>query len=123
LGLETVPTVRLSQLTPVQARAYILADNWLEEKPGWDKEILAIELQGLIDLDFEVDLTGFEVPETDVILDDADGAKREAAGPENEVPELHILDQRCNRCCSGIAALAIIRKTEPRVRGCLTSVQ
>jgi hypothetical protein len=25
-----------------------------------------------------------------------------------------------NRCCSGLAALAIIRKTEPRVRGCRT---
>jgi hypothetical protein len=37
-----------------------LADNKLAEKAGWDHELLAIELQGLIDLDFEVDLTGFE---------------------------------------------------------------
>jgi hypothetical protein len=28
-----------------------------------------------------------------------------------------------NRCCSGLAALAMIRKTEPRVRGCRTSAQ
>ena len=87
LGLNEVPTLRLSNLSPTEKRAYILADNKLAEKAGWDREILAIELQGLIDLDFEVELTGFEMGEIDIILDDADEAKGEAAGPEDEVPE------------------------------------
>ncbi len=56
LGISLVPTVRLSHLTEAQKRAYILADNRLAEKAGWDREILAIELQALIDLDFEVEL-------------------------------------------------------------------
>ena len=87
LGMTQVPTVRLSHLSPAERRAYILADNRLAEKAGWDREILAIELQGLIDLDFEVELTGFEMGEIDVILDEAEEAKREASGPEDDIPE------------------------------------
>jgi hypothetical protein len=60
LGLSGVPARRLPHLSAAEKRAYILADNKLAEKAGWDHELLAIELQGLIDLDFEVDLTGFE---------------------------------------------------------------
>jgi ParB-like chromosome segregation protein Spo0J len=76
LGIDAVPTCRLSHLSAAEKRAYILADNKLAEKAGWDKELLAIELQGLIDLDFEIELTGFEMPEIDLILEDA----REANG-------------------------------------------
>jgi DNA modification methylase len=88
LGLSEVPTLRLSHLSAAEKRAYVLADNRLAEKAGWDREILAIELQGLIDLDFEVELTGFETGEIDLILEDADAAKGEAAGPEDEIPDL-----------------------------------
>jgi ParB-like chromosome segregation protein Spo0J len=49
LGLAEVPTLQLSHLNPTQKRAYIVADNRLAEKAGWDKEILAVELQGLLD--------------------------------------------------------------------------
>jgi len=69
LQMEHVPTIRLEGLTEDQIRAYILADNRLAEKAGWDKSILAIELQHLIALEnFDVTLTGFEVPEIDLIL-------------------------------------------------------
>lgn len=44
-GLENVPTIRLEHLSDAEKRAYILADNKLAEKAGWDREILAIELQ------------------------------------------------------------------------------
>jgi DNA modification methylase len=70
LGLETVPCVRLEHLSDAQKRAYILADNKLAEKAGWDREILAIELQHLtsLDLDFDVTVTGFEMAEIDLLL-------------------------------------------------------
>ena len=61
-------------LSEDQVRAYILADNRLaEEKAGWDDSILAIELQHLltVNLDFDVTCTGFEVPEIDLILQEA----------------------------------------------------
>jgi DNA modification methylase len=73
LGMEEVPAIVLEDLNDDQIRAYILADNRLAEKAGWDQSILAIELQHLtsIELGFDVTITGFEVPEIDVILQEA----------------------------------------------------
>jgi DNA modification methylase len=73
LGIDRVPTVRLEGLTQDQIRAYVIADNRLAEKAGWAKEILAIELQHLITIDetFDVTVTGFEIPEIDLILQEA----------------------------------------------------
>ena len=87
LGLAAVPTIRLEQLTEPQKRAYILADNKLAEKAGWDREILAIELQHLmaIEVDFDISATGFEMPEIDVLIDGLD-AKPAKADPADEVP-------------------------------------
>jgi ParB-like chromosome segregation protein Spo0J len=44
LGLAEVPTVQIAHLSATQKGAYILADNRLAEKAGWDKELLAVEL-------------------------------------------------------------------------------
>ena len=73
LGLSSVPTIRLENLSPDEIRAYIIADNKLAESAGWDKSILAIELQHLttIESDFDVTITGFDIPEIDVILSPA----------------------------------------------------
>jgi DNA modification methylase len=70
LGMPEVPTIRLENLSPDQVRAYVIADNRLAEKAGWDKSILAIELQNLltIESDFDVTITGFEIPEIDLLL-------------------------------------------------------
>jgi DNA modification methylase len=87
LGIDAVPTCRLSHLSEADKRAYVLADNRLAEKAGWDKELLAIELQGLIELDVEVELTGFETAEVDLILDEAREANGAPSGPEDNVPE------------------------------------
>jgi ParB/Sulfiredoxin domain len=85
LGIKEVPTVRLAHLSEAEKRAYILADNRLAEKAGWDREILAIELQALVDLDFEVELTGFETAEVDLILEEANEAVG-TGGCEDEIP-------------------------------------
>src|SRR5207245_7846533 len=84
LGIDAVPTCRLSHLSEAYKRAYILADNKLAEKAGWDKELLVIELQGLIDLDFEIEFTGFEMPEIDLVLENAREAKGPSSGPEDK---------------------------------------
>ncbi len=70
LGIDQVPTVRLEGLTEDQIRAYVIADNRLAEKAGWDNEILAIELQHLsaLDITLDVTVTGFEIPEIDLIV-------------------------------------------------------
>jgi len=69
LGFEQVPIIRLESLTPAQIRAYIIADNRLAEDAGWDNDILKIEMQHLIvDDQIDISLTGFEIPEIDLIL-------------------------------------------------------
>jgi len=90
LGLPEVPVLPVTHLTPAEKRAYILADNRLAEKAGWDQEILAIELQALIDFDFEVELTGFELAQIDLILDEdvGRGSLRPNRRPRNFVPPL-----------------------------------
>ena len=84
LKMKTIPCVRLSHLSESDKRAYILADNRLAEKAGWDNEILAIELQHLVDVGFDIDLTGFEPAETDLIIE---GLVDGNDGPEDLVPE------------------------------------
>src|SRR5215204_3425700 len=49
LSIKEVPTVRLSHLNEAQRRAYVLADNKLALNAGWDRDMLAIELQALVD--------------------------------------------------------------------------
>lgn len=60
LGLEQVPCIRLGHLTEAQKRAYIIADNKLAENSGWDEELLALELQEIKELDFDLELIGLE---------------------------------------------------------------
>jgi DNA modification methylase len=87
LGIDAVPTCRLSHLSEADKRAYILADNRLAEKAGWDRQILAIELQGLIELDVEIELTRFETAEIDLLLEDAHEANGAPRGAEDNVPQ------------------------------------
>jgi ParB-like chromosome segregation protein Spo0J len=87
LGLDSVPTVRLAHLNAAQRRAYVLADNKLALNAGWDRELLAIELQGLIDVDFDVELTGFSPTEIDLVLDEArEGSPNGPTEAEDQVP-------------------------------------
>jgi hypothetical protein len=87
LGIAAVPVLRLSHLSDAEKRAYVLADNRIAQQAGWDREILVIELQGLIDLDFEVELTGFSTADIDIVLDAAAEAQDGPPAPEDEVPD------------------------------------
>lgn len=71
LGLMEVPTVRLSGMSDADIRAYVMADNKLAENAGWDEKLLGLELQYLseLDIDFDVSITGFELPEMDAFID------------------------------------------------------
>ncbi len=71
LGIDAVPTVQLDHLSAAEKRAYIIADNRLAELAGWDEELLAVELHGLLELELEFDITdiGFELPEIDLLLE------------------------------------------------------
>lgn len=87
LGWKRVPTLALSHLSDAERRAYVLADNKLALNAGWDREILAIELQGLVDLEFDVELTGFSLAEIDFVLEEAGESDPDRYdAPEDLVP-------------------------------------
>ena len=74
LKLTRVPTIRRSNMSEAQIRAYVIADNRLAELAGWDREVLAIELQqlGELDLGFDLEIAGFECAEIDLLIADLD---------------------------------------------------
>jgi DNA modification methylase len=86
VGMSDVPTVRVDHLTPAQIRAYVIADNKLAENAGWDRALLALELQELsVDLNFDVTVTGFEVAEIDLLIQDLNEGAPDEADEVSEV--------------------------------------
>jgi DNA modification methylase len=87
LGMQLVPIVALSSLSEADKKALIIADNRIAELSNWDRDILAIEYQGLHDLQFDdIEVTGFSLGEIDTILDDASEKKPVGPGPEDDLP-------------------------------------
>ncbi|MEP2707646.1 MAG: DNA methyltransferase [Roseibium sp.] len=78
IGLADVPVRKLSHLSENEVRAYILADNKFAENAGWDRDLLAIEMQGLMALDFDIEDLGFSTVEIDLTIGDAQTATPEA---------------------------------------------
>lgn len=66
MGLSEVPTIKLSDLTDDQRRAYIIADNKLALNAGWDDEILKMELQDIPDA--ELSAIGFSPDELNLLF-------------------------------------------------------
>jgi 16S rRNA G966 N2-methylase RsmD len=89
LGRKTVPIICLEDLTEAQIRAYVIADNKLAENAGWDGELLGLELRYLsdLDVDFDATITGFEVPEIDLLIAGITDAPPED-DPADEIPEI-----------------------------------
>ena len=74
LGIAMVPVIRLAHLTSEELRAYALADNTLAANAGWDPDILRIEFAELsaLDLDFDLEITGFSTTEIDLAIGDGE---------------------------------------------------
>lgn len=73
ISLAEVPTIALPHLSEAQKRALRLADNKIALGAGWDLDILKLELADLavLDVDFDLSLTGFSSGEIDVVLSGA----------------------------------------------------
>ena len=88
LGLRQLPVIRLSHLTDEEIRAYMLADNRLAEKAGWDRELLAIEFEelqiALPEVGLDLGITGFDPGEVDsIMLDFSD----DGANSADQIPD------------------------------------
>jgi DNA modification methylase len=89
LGLELVPVVALNTLSEADKKALIIADNRIAELSHWDRDILAIEYQGLFDLQYDdIEVTGFSLGEIDTILEEASEKQPVEPGPEDVLPPL-----------------------------------
>ena len=90
LGMADVPCIPLSHLTKAQKRAYMIADNKLALNAGWDEELLKLELDELRDLNFDLDITGFdgeEIEALDAVFGGEGGEGGEGEGGEGEGEE------------------------------------
>lgn len=99
LGMETVPCVRIEHLTKTQLRAFAIADNKTQMITSWDEELLALELQEIMEEDPDmVALTAFSKQELETLFADVDGydtPKNPGALSEQFlVPPYSIMDTR-----------------------------
>lgn len=60
LDIKEIPTVDVSYLSEKQVKAYVIADNRLAELSEWDHEVLKDELFSLKEVDFDLNLIGYE---------------------------------------------------------------
>jgi hypothetical protein len=87
LGLDLIPAVRLSSLTPAERLAYNLADNRLAEFGRLDGKLVAVQLEDLTSLGFDdIEITGFSLGDIDIYLEAAAKKKSRKAIPKGEQP-------------------------------------
>ncbi len=78
LGLEEVPTVDGSDMTEVQRKMYVIADNKIALNAGWDEDVLMLEIEDLRGMGADIDLLAFDPSEIQgnkvdySVLDDED---------------------------------------------------
>ncbi len=114
LHLEKVPALRLSGLSDARKRAIVIADNQLATKSSWIDSALKVHLQELINLDFEVELTGFSAAEIDLRLSIEPDAEREeeqcdvdhGAIPISKLGDLWLLGKHRLICGNALEAKA-----------------
>jgi DNA modification methylase len=73
LGLTEAPVHVALNLTPAQVRAYRLLDNRSHEETSWDADLVGLELLDLKGLDFDLELTGFDLGEIKDLVARAQG--------------------------------------------------
>jgi hypothetical protein len=98
LELETVPCLRLSHLTEMQRRAYVIADNKLALNAGWDDAMLAAELAALREGDFDLSLAGFDGDEIERFLNPPAPEDDPETSTEEIDADGFAMECKCPRC-------------------------
>lgn len=78
LGIEEVPTMTATGWTKAQKQAYVLADNQIPLNAKWDDNMLALELNDLEEMNFDLSLLGWgenlpefaEMPDYSILEDE-----------------------------------------------------
>lgn len=85
LGLEEIPAIIVDGLTDAQKKALVIADNQLALNADWDIDKLKLEVETLGELDFDLDLLGFD---DDFLKDLMADPIEEGKTDEDAVPEI-----------------------------------
>lgn len=97
LGMESVPCVRITHLTDAQKRAYRIADNKLTINGDWDQDLLSLEFKDLAELgvDFDLDVTGFDLADIDVLIQSQNDEllEHDSADDMPDIPEGKIVSR------------------------------
>lgn len=115
IGLNDAPCIIIEGLTEAQKKAYILADNQLPMNAGWDMDLLKLEIESLAEMDFDLDLLGFDesfldelFPRDDFIdspdskyTDKVDGVTYTPTGPKPAIDELYN-QAKYNELCESV---------------------
>jgi DNA modification methylase len=72
LGMTEVPVVIADDLTDAQIKAFRLVANQSANWAEWDDELLKLEFEDLKNLNFDIDLTGFDLDEIEKFLKDSE---------------------------------------------------
>lgn len=86
LNIDQIPTIDGSDMTDIQKRMYVIADNKLALNADWDDEILALELEELESLGADIDILGFDDDELDDLVDSDEGDGDEPYTNKVEAP-------------------------------------
>ena len=85
MGVEEVPCVKFTGYTDAQKKALVIADNKLALNAGWNDELLSVEIEALKELDFDIELLGFDDDELSALLEEE---PEEGLTDEDAIPEL-----------------------------------
>jgi DNA modification methylase len=125
LGMQEVPALELSHLTPAQRRAYVLADNRLALSAGWDEDLLRVELAELGAEGFDLALTGFDeleiasfLSEPTSRLTDPDAVPPPPEVPVSAVGDIWLLGRHrliCGDCTDAGVVEAVLGEVRPHL--------
>jgi ParB-like chromosome segregation protein Spo0J len=90
LGLKIVPCIRVGHLSERQKRAYVLADNKIARNSKFDFEKLSAEIDALVDVDFDINLLGFNEQELAALLTTDEGIFPDAVIATEKVPRVEV---------------------------------
>lgn len=97
LGIESIPTIKLSHLTDKQKKAYIIADNKIALNSSWDEDLLKLELNDLSDDNFDLNLIGFDELELANLFDDGIRDNQESSAKEINTDDYE-MNCTCPKC-------------------------
>ncbi len=88
LNIDKVPCIQIDYLNEAQKKAYRIADNKLTLNGSWDENLLGLEFKDLseLNLDFDLNVTGFGLPEIDFAIQNLDEPVEN--DPADRIPEV-----------------------------------